>query len=805
MATSPPPRELRTADILRQGDLRDVGERGFFELAEHAPVMIWVSNTAMQLEYVNRAWLEFNGLARVPREDVDWLQRVHPEDTEELLSITTGALERGIAYRVTARILNAEGDYRWILSEARPRHDAQGRMRGYIGCCTDLTDEKRARAELQEAEERLRLVMAGSSDAAWDWNLVTNDFYYSPRWWQMLGMEPGALPVDSNTWERVLHPEDRPRIVQLFIDAYEHGLDRFEMEFRQRHQDGHYVPMLCRGLVLRDSEKNPVRVSGVNTDLTERKRVDAERSRALDILQKVAARVPGVVYQYLVRPDDTACFPYASDAIRQIYRVTPEEVATTADPVMAILHPDDVPAVWASIQESRENLTPWIHEYRVRFADGTVHWLLGNAVPQREPDGSVLWHGFITDCTERKQSEFERETLEEQLREAQKMQAIGTLAGGIAHDFNNIAGAILGNVELARQDAAGSPELLRSLDQIQESAERARGLTRQILAFSRRQATNRQVFAVRPRIEAVRHLLRETLLAPVTLECHFESSAPDVLADPVQFDQALINLLTNAAQAMENRAGRIDIRVDAVDEPGSEATRDGEPHRLFTRIRITDEGHGMDAGTLKRVFEPFFTTKPVDQGTGLGLSVVYGILQAHGGRVTASSTPGVGSSFTLLFPAAAHQPSPSPPGETASVPSRAARILYIDDDRALLSMVQRLLERRGHRVSVAESAEQGLSLLRADPTAFDLLLIDYNMPVMKGTDVARASRALRADLPIALASGFITDALHAEARSLGISDVIFKADAVTEFCAVVDRLVRQPAPQTDSNGGGQLA
>jgi PAS domain S-box-containing protein len=763
-------------------------------LADTAPVMISFANGRGEIEYANAAWLAFNGWKQTPEDASSWLDKIHPDDLPLVPRPGPEALERSESFRFTARTRNAAGEYRWIRTHGQPWRDAEGKVIGFLACSFDVTDEKHIREELMVAEERMRLVIAGSQDAVWDWNLETGDFYYSPRWWQILGFAPDEFSVDSTLWKQLVHPDDLERAERLLAQVHRDGRNHLELEMRFRHRDGHYVPVLSRGMVIGDATGRPKRILGTNTDLTERRRAEHERLAALDILQKVAARVPGVVYQYRLRADGTGSFPYASDKIREIYRVTPEQVAQSSDPVLAILHPDDAPAVMASIEASRVNLTPWILEYRVRFSDGTVRWLLGNALPEREADGAVLWHGFIMDCTDRKAAEQEREQLAEQLRESQKMQAIGTLAGGIAHDFNNIAGAILGNVELALQDAQDSPDLLRCLTEIRDAAERASGLTRQILAFSRRQPTNRTVFAVQPRIEAIKQLLRKALLAPVTLECNFAADASVVLADAVQFDQVMLNLLNNAAQALEGRPGKISIHVDEITEsPPTTEYGHGQAPRRYTRIRVADTGRGMDPAITRRIFEPFYTTKPVDQGTGLGLSVVYGIMEAHGGRVSAESEVGVGSTFTLLFPAYAGT---AAAGAVAPLPATASgggRILYIDDDPALLSMVGRLLGRRGFTVTTAESGELGLDLLRADPGAFDIVLIDYNMPGMKGTEVAIAVQRIRPGLSMALASGYITDAVREEARRAGITELIFKANAVAEFCAVVERLALQSA------------
>ena len=408
----------------------------------------------------------------------------------------------------------------------------------------------------------------------------------------------------------------------------------------------------------------------------------------------------------------------------------------------------------------------------------------------------------FTDITERKRAEAAHAELEAQLRESQKMEAIGTLAGGIAHDFNNIIAAILGNAELARQDLRANPLVLESLEEIRKAGARARDLVQQILSFSRRQPTERKQTALAPIVEESVRLLRATLPARLTLDVHCEAEVPAVLADATQIEQVLINLATNAMQAMRGAPGRIGIRLDTVmldtaladAHPALGAMHARHPGRT-PRLAVTDDGPGMDAATLERIFEPFFTTKPVNEGTGLGLAVVHGIVKAHEGAIAVDSAPGKGTTFTLYLPAAGAQagaPASDQGAAAAAPPLRPGggrHILYLDDDESLVFLVQRLLERRGYRVSGYIDQGEALAALRADAHLFDLVVSDYNMPGMSGLDVARAVRTIRADLPVAVASGFIDEALRAQAGAAGVRELIFKASTVDDFCAVVQRLL----------------
>ncbi|HTD91254.1 MAG TPA: ATP-binding protein, partial [Burkholderiales bacterium] len=397
-----------------------------------------------------------------------------------------------------------------------------------------------------------------------------------------------------------------------------------------------------------------------------------------------------------------------------------------------------------------------------------------------------------------------RASLEAQLRESQKMEAIGTLAGGIAHDFNNIVATIIGNADLAKEEASANPALLESIGEIRKAAARARDLVQQILSFSRRQPTEVKCIALAPMVLESARLLRATVPRRVTLDVHCEPDVPPVLADATQIQQALINLATNALHAIPSGTGRINITLGTVmlDEALAQACprlRDlyTKNPGLTVRIAVSDNGGGMSAATLERIFEPFFTTKPVNQGTGLGLSVVHGIVEGHGGAIVVDSELGKGSSFSIYLPAAAASmltPEPSntlPAAELGQ--NEGLRVLYIDDDELLVSIVTRMLGRRGYRVSAHTDQLEALDLLRADPAAFDLVLTDYNMPGMSGLDVAREVRSMRATLPVMVTSGNIDDTLRAQAADAGVRELISKADWADELYAAVERMTKPSA------------
>jgi CheY-like chemotaxis protein len=374
------------------------------------------------------------------------------------------------------------------------------------------------------------------------------------------------------------------------------------------------------------------------------------------------------------------------------------------------------------------------------------------------------------------------------------MEAIGMLASGIAHDFNNILGALLGNVELAEQDMQGHAAAMDSLQEVRKAGRRARDLVQQILAFGRRQATRREVISLTGVVEESVRLLRATLPARVSLQSTCVNGTPDILADPTQVQQVLLNLGANAVHAMSGKSGFIEVKIEPCEVDAALARKvSGLRNGRHARVTFSDTGHGMDAATLGRIFEPFFTTKPQGEGTGLGMSVVHGIIRDHEGAIAVHSAPGKGTRIELYFPAAGAVAADMQKVTAVAVTHTGGRLLYIDDDEAMVYLVRRMMERRGYHVSGFCDSALALESLRNDPARYDLAVTDYNMPGQSGTEVAADIRRLRPGLPVALVSGYITDEMRAEAERAGVREVLVKANVAEEFCDAVQRLLQRDA------------
>ena len=424
-------------------------------------------------------------------------------------------------------------------------------------------------------------------------------------------------------------------------------------------------------------------------------------------------------------------------------------------------------------------------------ADGKLVAIEVSMSFEHHPDGDTTTV-FARDLSARKKIEAHRNTLESQLRESHKMQAVGTMAGGIAHDFNNIIGAILGNVALAQQDAGQDSPALISLAEIDKAGRRARDLVRQILAFSRNESPARVALQLADVVHETVRLLKVTLPPTVEMVVDIAANTPAVLADATQIEQALLNLCTNAIQALGSQRGTVSIELTHTlgHHTDSDEAR-GVAGSLHVQLSVRDTGSGMDAPTIERVFEPFFTTKPVGQGTGLGLAVVHGIMRTHEGTVDVQSTPGVGSVFTLKFPQADRDAAPAAAEirQTSVVQGHGQRVMYVDDDEALVFLVDRALSRKGFAVSTFTDPHEAAAVLRQRPLDFDLLVTDYNMPGYCGVDLLREARQIRPDLPVALASGYVTAEIEQRALAEGARALIHKPNDVDELCDTVQRLL----------------
>ncbi len=489
-----------------------------------------------------------------------------------------------------------------------------------------------------------------------------------------------------------------------------------------------------------------------------------------------------------------------------IYGVRP---GTLSGPVDNLVR--DVPAVEAeplrrALHELVEGLmSEFRYMHRITPPGGTERWIEIRCRPQELADlsGRIRIIGVVTDVTSRQLAEIERLRLEEQLRQSQKLEAVGTLAGGIAHDFNNILGAILGNVELAALEAfqAGKPS--GYLEKIKQSGMRARELVRRILTFSRPESSKPQATELVPVVDEVIDMLQATVPTNLEIVKISPSPVPPARIDSTKLNQVLLNLGTNACHALEHRPGRIEYVLGEFHlEAGGPPPHPDLAPGHYARVDVRDNGIGIAPEIRSRIFDPFFTTRSPGEGSGLGLSVVHGIMRACGGAVAVKSSAGAGSTFSLFFPVASE--TLTGPSHTTTVPGAAAnatrvagRILFVDDEEPLVLFSKTFFQQRGLAVEGHLQPTEALLAFRQRPHDFDLVITDLSMPTMSGIELAREVRQTRPDIPIVLISGNVRSSDAAAARQAGVNEIVEKPFTLSEFLPVVVRLLgarKSPAP-----------
>ncbi len=452
-------------------------------------------------------------------------------------------------------------------------------------------------------------------------------------------------------------------------------------------------------------------------------------------------------------------------------------VTTRAEWIAALdVHPADAARMQAAVRAHLEGRTDHYEaEYRVRQPDGRWHWLQARGRCIRDESGKARrFVGSTIDITARKDAEAEKERLEIQLRRSQKLEAMGTLAGGIAHDFNNILGAILGYGELAQKGAPEGGVVRRYLDNVMQAGGRAKALVERILAFSRSGVAERGPIQVQAVIEETLELLAASLPPGVRLHQRLLAGDAAIVGDSTQLHQVAMNLCTNALQAMEH-GGLLEVTLERIDVVSARELSHGSvAPGAYVRLDVSDTGSGIPPQVLERMFDPFFTTKGVGEGTGLGLSLVHGIVTDLGGSIDVRTTIGRGTTFSIWLPTSGQAAAPARVVDAELPRGEGQTVMIVDDEIPLVALAEELLATLGYEPVGFASSTAALQAFRADPQRFDVVLTDETMPELVGTDLAKSMRALRPDIPIVLMSGYSGLPLQERAREVGIREVLRK-------------------------------
>jgi PAS domain S-box-containing protein len=634
-----------------------------------------------------------------------------------------------------------------------------------------IARDRETERELELSQRRLALATAATSDAIWEWNLDTNQAYYSPRWYEILGYGNRSMPMTFDAWRGLCHPEDLQLAVDTITAAVAApGNKGYEVEFRMRASDGNYRWILSRGAVVeRDDQGKPRTLAGTNTDITERKKAAETLAENERRLRSLTNNVPTVMlYQLVVDAHDKRRFTYVSAGVERLHGHTPEELLADSSVLYNQVHPDDMWLLRAAHDASRRELSKFEVEVRIRLA-GTIRWALFRSSPRRLPDGGTVWDGVEIDVTAAHQEEAERRRLEDGLRQAQKMESVGRLAGGVAHDFNNMLTAIKGNISMAELAMPAGGAIREHLQEAQRAADSAANLTRQLLAFSRKQVLMPQVLSLNDVAKRMHKMLGRVLGEDVELVLELGEFLEPVRIDPGQVEQILVNLAVNARDAMPE-GGRLTLSTEnlVLDEAMAERLQVASGHCVL--LSVGDTGTGMSAEVKSRLFEPFFTTKGVGKGTGLGLAMVYGAVKQAGGGIEVYSEPGEGSVFRMYLPAVEGSVQSLPPTTPTPLPVGSETVLVVEDEEVVRTLARNVLERLGYTVRTFGNANEVLANIGVLAEPVDLLLTDLVMPGMSGRELAERLLGIRPELRVLYTSGYTEDmAVHRGIAERGIA------------------------------------
>jgi len=653
-----------------------------------------------------------------------------------------------------------------------------------------LLEAEQATLRAQRSEERLLLALDAGEMGTWDWDLTTGEIVWSEGHARLFGLKPEEFDGRYETFRRSIHPDDLAQMEIKVAQAREQGC-LYRHEFRVNWPDGSEHWIAGQGRFFINAAGQPVRMSGVVVDITELKGKEEKLLSNVAFLQNLMDAMP-----YPVFYKDTGGRYLGCNRVFEKFFGTPRKdiVGKTAYE----LSPKDLADQYASAdQELLSNPGTQSYEAAIQFTDGLLHEVIFHKATFCSPDGRLAGLiGSVLDVTKLKRAEEERRRAEIQLRQAQKMEALGTLAGGIAHDFNNILGIIFGYTELARWSIPDNLPATKKLDAVLKAANRAKDLVQQILAFSRQGEKEKKPVQVSLVFKEALKMLRATIPSTIDIKSDI-SSRSTVLGDPTQIHQVLMNLCTNSVHAMRDQGGTLEVTLADVFLEPKAGDRYSELHTgLHVQLIVKDTGHGISSAIMDRIFDPFFTTKEAGVGTGLGLSVVHGIVKGHGGVIEVESEPGKGTMFKVLFPAA--ESPPSSDEVEPSLPRGHERILVVDDEPGLANAMRDMLESLGYETLCRTSSLEALESFLHQPgnQPFDLVITDMTMPSMTGLGFARELLKLKPGLPIIICTGFSEHISPERIGKLGIKGFLMKPVTLRDLAVLVRRALDETAVRT---------
>ncbi len=652
------------------------------------------------------------------------------------------------------------------------------------GIVRESAIRQKAEKALEESEKKYKNIFENAVEGFFQSTPDGRFITVNPAFARMLGYaspEELITSIADIATQYYLNPEDRMQYRQILQkNGY---VEHFE--FKARCKDGSNIWVSNSTRAYFDPDGNIIRYEGTVQDITARKMAENALRESEEKYRTILESIEDGYYEV----DMEGTFTFFNDSMGKILGYSKDELTGLNN--RRYMDEENAKKVFETFNRVYKTGQPYkAIDWELIRKDGSRCFVETSvALKKNSKDQPIGFQGIARDISERKKVEKEKILLEKQLRQSQKMESIGTLTSGIAHDFNNLLYMISGNAELALEDTPKWTPVHTNLEEIKSASLRAAGIVKQLLNFSRKTDQKLEPLGAVAVIKDALKFLRSTIPTTIDIQQHLPETDITILADPVQINQILMNLCINAAHAMEATGGILKIIVEKVRLNAEEA--DSYPDLTagdFLKIMVSDTGPGIASENINRIFDPYFTTKEIGKGSGMGLSIVHGIVKNHGGTVFVDSRPGEGTTFSLLFPVVDEKPEI----ETETIdelPRGHETILFVDDEQAITDMTQKVLERLGYKVEICLNPLQALDLFQSKPEYFDVVITDMTMPQMTGAKLSERLMEIRSDIPIIICTGHSSLINEENAKQLGIADYVMKPVSMSRIAKAIRKIL----------------